>query len=85
MVGPEGFDGAIIGVGSVATPDGDQEVLVYDVQRMVKILMEGEDMTTEEAQEFLYFNIIGIYLGQPGPCFVQSLGSIFPQSGETIH
>jgi hypothetical protein len=85
MVGPEGFDGAIIGIGSVATPDGDQEVLVYDIQRMVRILVDSEDMTLEEAQEFIHFNILGIYLGQPGPCFVQSLGSIFPQPGETIH
>jgi len=42
-------------------------------------------MTLDEAQEFIHFNILGIYLGQPGPCFVQSLGSIFPQPGETIH
>lgn len=70
MMGPEGFDDAILGIGTVSTENGDEEILVYDVQKMIKIVMDDSiDMTWDEAKEFVEFNILGIYLGEPGPAF----------------
>lgn len=85
MIGPSGFDGAIIGVGTVATPDGDQDVLVYDVREMVHILMESEKISFDEALEFIHFNVMGKFLGKKGPCFVHNVGKIHPQEQDTIH
>ena len=75
MMGPEGFDDAILGIGTVSTENGDEEILVYDVQKMIKIVMDDSiDMTWGE----------GIYLGGTGPCFLQ-VGSLAPGDGDTIH
>jgi hypothetical protein len=54
MLGPKGFDGAIIGVGTVATSDGDEEVLVYDVSKIIDILiMNNDGWSFEDAQEYI--------------------------------
>jgi hypothetical protein len=85
MIGPHGFDAAIIGVGTVATPDGDQDVLVYDVKEMVHILMEKEGIGFNDALEFIHFNVMGHFIGKHGPCFVHNVGSIHPRKEDTIH
>ena len=86
MLGPKGFDGAIIGVGTVATSDGDEEVLVYDVTKMIDILVTSHDgWSLEDAQEFIEYNILGVYTGETGPCFVHSLGTFFPEEKDVIH
>lgn len=86
MIGPEGFDAAIIGVGSCAKEDGTcEEVLVYDIGKMMNILVEDSNMTEEDATEFLFVNIISVYLGQNGPLFVQSLDALFPTDKDTVH
>lgn len=86
VLGPEGFDRAIIGVGSTAKEDGTcEEVLVYDIRKMMEILMTDEKMSQEEAAEFLFFNIISVYLGEGGPFFVQSLGTVVAGEKDTIH
>ena len=52
---------------------------------MIKIVMDDSiDMTWDEAKEFVEFNILGIYLGGTGPCFLQ-VGSLAPGDGDTIH
>ena len=45
------YDGAIVGV-------TDESQVVYDFDAMVKILVERDGMTTEEAIEFIEFNTI---------------------------
>ncbi len=87
MIGPEGFDEAILGIGTVYTKNGQKEVLVYDVQKMIKIVVDDSiDMTWDEAKEFVEFNILGIYLGETGPCFLQAAVNHLPPGDEdTIH
>jgi len=86
MLGPQGFDGAIIGIGTVATAQGCEEVLVYDVSKMVDILlMDNDDWSFEDAQEFVDFNIINVFVGETGPCFVHSVGSLIPEEKDVIH
>lgn len=86
MLGPKGFDGAIIGVGTVATSDGDEEVLVYDVSKIIDILiMNNDGWSFEDAQEYVAYNILGVFTGEVGPCFVHSMGTLFPQEKDIIH
>jgi hypothetical protein len=59
----DGFDNAIIGI----TNDGR---IVYDIATMRKILMNGGDMTEEEADEYMEFNIFGAYVGELMPVYV---------------
>lgn len=72
MIGPCGFEKAIVGVGEIQTSEGVEQVLVYDVDKMVEILCEdASDMTRDEALEYIDFNVIAAYFGQTGPCFLR--------------
>lgn len=56
------YDDAIVGV-------TDESQVVYDYHAMVKILVERDGMTTEEAIEFIEFNTIRAipYAGEHAP------------------
>jgi len=59
----DGYDQAIIGVGERC---GQPPVLVYDVDKLMKILRE--DMPDDDdAQEWFDFNIAGAWLGDKTP------------------
>ncbi len=62
----DGFDDAVIGI------EQTMYRLVYDIDKMVKILIERDGMTDEEAFEFLDFNVIGAYMGEKTPLYIQS-------------
>ena len=63
----DGFDEAIIGVGRQFNTD----IVVYDEEKCIKILMERDGMTDEEAEEFFEFNVVGAYVGEHTPIFVR--------------
>lgn len=46
-------------------------VFVYDNSKAVKLLMTRDGMTPEEAQEFIYFNVVGAWIGPGTPAFLQ--------------
>lgn len=56
-----GLDDAVIGI-CFAT-----QRLIYDVDKCVRIVMERDGMTTEEAMQFLAFNTFGAYVGEQTP------------------
>jgi hypothetical protein len=61
----DGFDEALIGFGQRC---GMGPVAVYDYEKMVEILME--DMTVDEAHEYLEYNVLGAYIGEYTPIIV---------------
>ncbi len=62
----DGFDDAILGLGRrCSQPD----LLVYDVDKCVVILME-DGMTQEEAMEYFEFNVVGAWMGEGTPIFL---------------
>ena len=61
MLKAKGLDEAIIGVGSRGS---QKDVLVYDVEKVIEILMTRDGMTYEEAEEFFNFNIGGGWYGK---------------------
>jgi hypothetical protein len=61
----DGFDEAIIGV---AERIGMEPVVAYDIDKIIEIL--SRDMTEEEAIEYFDFNIIGAYVGERTPIYI---------------
>ena len=62
-----GFDKAIIG------EEYFSGRLVYSVERMMKVLMNRDGMSFEEALEFIEYNIIGAYLGKMTPIYISDI------------
>ena len=62
-----GFDAAIIGVGYRC---GQPPVVVYAVERVIEILMDGHGMSNDEAIEYFEFNIEGAWMGDTTPLFM---------------
>ena len=63
----DGFDNAIIGVGARHNTDS---MIVYDYDKMVKVLVTRDDMSYEEAEEYIDFNIVGAWIGDTTPIIV---------------
>ena len=61
----DGFDEAIIGV---AERIGMEPVVAYDTNKIIEIL--SREMTEDEAVEYFEFNILGAYMGERTPVFV---------------
>lgn len=70
MLKADGFDDAIMGVCRICA---DHDRLVYDYDDCVKILMDRDGMTWEEAVEYLEFNVLGAYVGEETPAFIRML------------
>lgn len=63
----DGFEDAIIGVGRQFNTD----VVIYDEDKCLEILVLRDQMTPEEAEEFFEFNVVGAYVGDHTPIFVR--------------
>ena len=61
----DGFDDALVGHVS-----GIEVRAVYDVQQMIKILVERDKMDHDEAVEYLEFNVLGAYIGDKTPIHI---------------
>lgn len=63
----DGYDDCIIGV---ATRFGMQPILAYNRGKMLKKMMEEDGLSYEEASEYFDFNIIGTWMGDLTPIFI---------------
>lgn len=61
----DGFELALIGV-----TEGSNPVAVYDINRMLYVLVHRDEMTAEEAREYLDYNVINAYVGEKTPIFI---------------
>jgi hypothetical protein len=61
----DGLDDAIIGYDAMGT-------VVYDYDKCTRIFVERDGMTNEEAFEFMEFNVVGSYVGDFTPVFVNT-------------
>lgn len=62
MLTADGFDSCLIGKDSKGRA-------VYDADAMIAVMVERDDMSTEDAEEFFWFNIDGAYLGDETPVY----------------
>jgi len=60
----DGFDTALVGC-----TYGANVVAVYDIQRMIDVLV-NEGMDHDDAVEFLEYNVVSAYLGEKTPLYV---------------
>ena len=63
MLTADGFDSCLIGKDS-------KDRAVYDADAMISVMVERDDMTREEAEEYFWYNIDGSYLGDETPIYV---------------
>ena len=64
------LDDSIIGQASIWNGNKRVEVLVYDADKMIKVFMDRDGMSEEEANEYILFNIEGAYIGEDTPVLV---------------
>ena len=62
----DGFEDALIGLGWQHT----KLIAIYDYDKCVEILIMREDMTHEEAIEWMEYNVVGSYVGEYTPIFM---------------
>lgn len=62
------LDGAFVGV---ARRCGQPSLAVYDYDKAVEIFMERDDLTYEEAVEWMEYNVVGAWLGPGTPIWLQ--------------
>lgn len=64
------YDDCILGI---CNRIGQPPIVAYDLEKVLDKLMK-DGMTYEEAKEFWEFNMIGSYVGENTPCFVDRSG-----------
>ena len=69
MLKIDGHDNAILGPACIWRSNTQVDVLVYDAEIIRENLMK-EGMDSEEAREFIEFNIEGAYVGEGTPVLV---------------
>lgn len=71
MITYDDYEDAIQGFATIWSETGDRnDVMVYDGEKIVDILVSRDGMTPEDALEFIEFNIKGAYLGPTTPIIV---------------
>jgi len=70
MMVADGLDDAIIGIASRC---GLPDVLAYDVEKVLDILVTRDGMEYGEAREFFDFNIAGAFVGDTTPVWIEKL------------
>lgn len=64
----DGLDAAIVGV-----TEGCDIKVVYDHQKCIEIFQTLQEMTEEEAREWMSYNVTGAYVGEQTPVFIHLL------------
>jgi hypothetical protein len=60
----DGFDDAVIGV------EVNTLRLVYSIDRMIAILTKDDEMSYEDAIEYLDFNVFSAHVGERTPIYI---------------
>jgi hypothetical protein len=65
----DGFDDAILGV---ARRFGADPLVAYSREKCISVLMKRDKMSEEDANEFFDFNVIGSWVGEGTPLFIDT-------------
>ena len=64
------FRDALVGVGQrCSQPD----VLIYDVDKVIEILMTRDEMSYEEARDYYEYNMLGSWVGDKTPIWMERM------------
>jgi len=69
VLDPNYFDEAIIGV----IHDFDRTAVCYNESKVIEILMKEDGMDYDDAVEYYQFNILGAWLGEHTPMYLEAL------------
>jgi len=64
----DGFENAFIGL---ATQFTKEPVALYDRDLCIRVLVERDGMSVEEAEEYFEFNVEGAWVGEQTPMFLR--------------
>jgi hypothetical protein len=67
VMDPEYLDAAIVGV---VTRIG-LEAVCYDMDKVIRLLVEHDGMTEDDAMEYIDFNMRGAWVGEHTPVFLE--------------
>lgn len=62
----DGFEDALLGFGH----QHSKVIAVYDYNKCINVLMDRDAMTEEEAIEYMDYNVVGSYVGEHTPIFI---------------
>lgn len=65
----EGFEDAFIGIGQ----QFNRHFAIYDRAICIKILMERDNMSEDDAEEYFEFNVAGAFVGHGTPIFMRHM------------
>ena len=63
----DGLDDAFIGFFQRIN---EPKIAVYDYEKCINILVDRDEMTADEADEYLQFNTVGVWVGECTPAFM---------------
>jgi len=63
----DGFEDALLGFGGQY---GKPILAVYDIAKCIKVLQERDEISREDAEEWLSFNTLGAWCGIHTPIFI---------------
>jgi hypothetical protein len=64
----DGFADAYVGY--AAPGPGRKALAVYDYEKCIKVLMDRDGMSEEEACEYFEFNVVGSWVGECTPLYL---------------
>jgi hypothetical protein len=64
----EGYDDCVIGF---CSRFGQPSIIAYSRPAVIAKLISHDGMSEEDAEEFFEYNIIGAYVGETTPCFIE--------------
>ena len=67
MLRADGFDDCIIGI---CCRVGYEDIIAYDMTKVIQKLIDRDGMDEEEACEWFTYNILSAYHGDETPCFI---------------
>jgi|TARA_R110002072_G_scaffold1158_1_gene9594 hypothetical protein len=73
MMLADGFEKAFMGIAHRA---GQEDVVAYDFDKCVGVLIDRDNMEPDEAHEFMWFNVVGAYVGDKTPVFIKHMSNI---------
>jgi hypothetical protein len=73
----DGFEEALIGFAT----QFNKTVAVYDRKKCIAILIQRDEMSEEEAEEFFSFNVEGAFMGDRTPAFLTTFEDLEEDNG----
>jgi hypothetical protein len=66
----DGFDDAIIGLEPLSGK------IIYDIDLMVEVLITQEELSHQDAIEYLDYNVLNAYVGENTPIYIQTIENV---------